>query len=280
MTPAALLELYAPGRTDPVLAAQLAALWASAHEIFPGVQFDAATSPRHLASLGHADLTTIHGLDVFLADACLEGDAAAIRHFEARVIGPLGPALASVDSRPEAVDELRQRVRARLLVAEPGRTPRLAEYRGEASLARWARTVAVRLMLNERRDSAREVQTDDEVLERRLVESGNLELRYVREAHRAHFAEALKEALAAMEPRARTVLRMAFVDHLSIDRIGEFYGTHRATAASWLSAAREALGLATRQRLGHRLQLSDGEVASLLRDLDGNLEVSLRRLLA
>lgn len=52
--------------------------------------------------------------------------------------------LARRERDPALVDEVKQRVRAWVLVAPAGGLPRIAEYRGQGSLAAWLRVVAIR----------------------------------------------------------------------------------------------------------------------------------------
>ena len=85
--------------------------------------------------------------------------------------------------------------------------------------------------------------------------------------------------MASLEPRARTILRYAFVDRLSVDALGSLYDVHRATAARWLRAAHEALGQRTRELLIERLGVTSEELASVLALIQSSLDVSLERLL-
>ncbi|MFY0527076.1 sigma-70 family RNA polymerase sigma factor [Archangium gephyra] len=102
----------------------------------------------------------------------------------------------------------------------------------------------------------------------------------MRQRHRADFQTALAEALAALPSRERTVLRLHFVEGLSLERIGTAYRTHKSTVSRWLARAREEVLEGTRSRLAERLRLSSGELHSLLRDVPGQLDQSLSALLA
>ena len=57
------------------------------------------------------------------------------------------------------------------------------------------------------------------------------------------------------------------------------YGTHRATAARWLTSAREELMNQTRARLASKLKLTQSDLNSLLGALQSNLEISINRIL-
>jgi RNA polymerase sigma-70 factor (ECF subfamily) len=62
------------------------------------------------------------------------------------------------------------------------------------------------------------------------------------------------------------------------NQIGALYGTHRATAARWVAAARDELATRTRDELRRRLSLSHQEVDGLIRWVQSQLELSLQRL--
>lgn len=270
-----LLERYQPQSRDEALADALITLVTAARAQWPLVRLDEATFVEHLKAKATGPLEQVRGPELFLACACLQGDEAALGAFEQQFIAKVDKAVEGVDPSPSFVDEVRQRVRERLLV---GSTPKLTEYSGLGSLQAWTRTVALRLALNHKRDTAREVQ-DEGLLDALPLGGRDLELDYVRAQHREDFATAFREALASLESRARNVLRLSYVDRLSIDQIGTMYGTHRATAARWLNSAREELMKETRARLAQRLKLTQSDLNSLLGALQSNLEISLNRIL-
>lgn len=270
-----LLARYQPQSRDEPLADALSTLLGAARAQWPLVKLDDARFIDHLRAKCTGPLEQVRGPELFLACACLQGDAAALAAFEQQFIARVDKAVEGVDPSPSFLDEVRQRVRERLLV---GSTPKLTEYSGQGSLQAWTRTVALRLALNHKRDTAREVQ-DEGLLEALPFAGRDLELDYVRAQHRQDFAVAFREALASLEGRARNVLRLSYVDRLSIDQIGTMYGTHRATAARWLNAARDQLMEQTRARLAERLKLTQSDLNSLLGALQSNLEISINRIL-
>jgi RNA polymerase sigma-70 factor, ECF subfamily len=270
-----LLERYQPKSRDEALADALVTLISAARAQWPLVRLDDAVFIDHLREKCTVPLEQVRGAELFLTAACLAGDEAALAAFEQQFIAKVDKAVEGVDPSPSFLDEVRQRVRERLLV---GATPKLTEYSGLGSLQAWTRTVALRLALNHKRDTAREVQ-DEGMIDALPLGGRDLELDYVRAQHREDFAAAFREALGSLESRARNVLRLSYVDRLSIDQIGTMYGTHRATAARWLNSAREELMVQTRQRLAQRLKLTQSDLNSLLGALQSNLEISLNRIL-
>lgn len=243
---------------------------------YPGVELDEVAFMSELQQLRVSTIDPDRLGDLYLARACVRGDRRGIEHFENTIIARLDSVLARIDARPDAMDESRQRVRERLLVAADGRPPRLSEYRGDAPLWSWVKTVAVRLLVDVAREGSRLVTVGDEHIARGLVTSGRLDLRFVEETHRPQVTRAFEVALASLEPRERNVLRLAHVEGQSIDRIAALYGTHRATAARWVSSAREKVAARTRATLGQTLKLAPPELESLLVALDGQLDASLR----
>lgn len=276
----ALLRAFRPAAADDAaLADALGGLWDASRAAWPGVELAPERFMAWLAPRVKGDLGAVRTPDLYLSCACLAGDPLALQALDTRIIARLDKAVEGVDAARDFVDEVRQRVRERLLVADGATPPRLEEYSGQGSLLGWARTVAVRLALNIKRDTRREVPEDDEVLAELPLTGRDVELDYVRAQHREDFTQAFRDALASLEARDRNVLRLSFVDRLSIDQIGAVYGTHRSTAARWLNAAREQLVTRTRERLAARLKLTQSDLDSLLGALQSHLEVSLNRFL-
>ncbi|QRK10968.1 sigma-70 family RNA polymerase sigma factor [Archangium violaceum] len=270
----------------PSLEAELARMLDSARAAWPRVRLDEAVFLRHLAerlppsSEPERALRALPAADLFLACACVRGDAAAHAALEAHFLPKVAAAVARVYPGADAASEVCQVLREKLLTPESGRPPRMADYQGQGPLAAWLRAAAVRTALNLRRSSQRQARAEEEALADASVPVGHPELELLRQRHRADFQAALAEALAALSSRERTVLRLHLVEGLSLERIGAVYRTHKSTVSRWLARAREEVLAGTRSRLAERLHLSDGELHSLLRDVPGQLDQSLSSLLA
>ena len=105
------------------------------------------------------------------------------------------------------------------------------------------------------------------------------ELALIKEHHRGECDSALRAAMAALEPRARALLRLHYIEGMSLDALGPVYGVHRATTARWLAAARAELLSGVKRELAQRLGgASRRAVASLLQLMQSQLHVSLRGL--
>lgn len=212
--------------------------------------------------------------DLYLACACLEGLPEALAALERTHLGPLERTLSRLNVASDLVQECVQILRGRLLFGEGERRPLLAEYAGRGSLKSWLTVTATRDILAFQARQAREVSLGTWDLPHQEV-AGGPELAALRLRFQQDFPAAFRAALASLTPRQRNLLRYAYQERLSIDRLGAIYGTHRATAARWLSAARESLAAGVRQRLGASFGMGDEECASLLRLVVSALDASL-----
>jgi RNA polymerase sigma-70 factor (ECF subfamily) len=244
-----------------------------ARAAWPQVVLDRSLYERHAAGFDPAPHP-----DLYLACACAHGDPVAIALFDAEVLAHVGEFVRRIDPTPEFRDEVKQALRARLLVGEDGQPPRISQYAGRGPLGAWVRVAAVRAAL--RLTRGRGDQPLPLADERQLAATGlDPEAALLHARHQADYQAALRDALAALTARDRSLLRMHFVDGLTIDRIGAIYRIHRATAARWLQAAREQLVDETYRRLGERLQLSPAELESLTALVHSQLHLSLSPLL-
>ncbi|MEZ4451436.1 MAG: sigma-70 family RNA polymerase sigma factor [Nannocystaceae bacterium] len=216
-----------------------------------------------------------HIADLYVADRAGRGDSAAIAWFERECVAPLGPIVGAIDPSPAFVDEIRQRVRTRLLVADGGRPPRIVDYAGRGELGAWIRVIAVREALAERR---RPGPTADEDA---LVDVGasitSPELGLVKERYRVEFEAAFREAMAGLQAEQRNLLRHHYLHGLTLDQLAPLLGVHRSSVARRIARARQELLAATRRSLSARLQTSRGELEELLALIESRIDLSIER---
>jgi RNA polymerase sigma-70 factor (ECF subfamily) len=215
---------------------------------------------------------------LYLAIACAGGDQAAIARFDADFLDEVDACAARVRARPDQAAEVRSHLRRILFVSEPGRPAATLGYTGKGDLRSYVRVIATRELLRVVGKGRREIGVDQEVLDL-LSPLSDPELAYLRDRYRTDVDAAMRAALVAIDEQSRAVLRYSLVDGWSIDRIGALYGVHRATAARWIHAARDELGAAIRAAVAERLQISVGEVDSIVRLVQSRLDVSMARLL-
>jgi RNA polymerase sigma-70 factor (ECF subfamily) len=257
------------------------AAWEAGRSAWPDVSVTLDAFTAHVAAATPEALGR-HGSDLYLACACASGDGKALRLFDDEILVPASRAVRTIDDAAAFGDEVCQRLRASLLVGDGTERPRIVDYAGRGPLRAWVGVAAVRhaLMLRRGQQRQREVPSDDEWTGKLTQAStGNPELDLVKREHAEAFGKALRDAAAGLELRLRAVLRMHFVDGLSIDEIGAAYGVHRATAARWIQRARDELFAGTRVRLAERLALSPSELDRVTALVQSQLDVSLSTLL-
>lgn len=209
--------------------------------------------------------------ELALCRACAAGDARAIGELDKGYITQIDRVLRSYDA--DLVDEIKQRVRDKLLVAEPGTEPGIARFDGRGPLGRWLQVVATREALMHARATRRAVARETDYAGR------DYELTTLRREYREEFERAFADSLAQLSSKDRNLLYYHLVAGLSIDRIGALYNVHRVTAFRWLREARATLVAHTRELLGQRMQLATEELDSLLRLVQSRASVSVERLL-
>ncbi|WP_224246239.1 sigma-70 family RNA polymerase sigma factor [Hyalangium gracile] len=277
-------EGAAPSESLPSLEARLARALDTARAAWPGVELDGARFVAHLARHLPAEgfpesLEHFHLGDFYLACACAQRVPAALAAFESRFLPEVDVAVARMKLPASVLDEVRQQFRQKMLVATPDAPAKLAAYPGTGPLNGWVRAAALWLALDLQRRNASESHEDDSALPF-LVEPGDdPELAHLKTTYRAEFSAAFAQALSALAPRQRNVLRLKYLDGLSIDELGALYGVHRATAARWAVSAQESLLEETRRVLTERLRLTHSQLDSVLRLISSQLDVNLSRLL-
>jgi RNA polymerase sigma-70 factor, ECF subfamily len=222
-----------------------------------------------------------YAADLLLACACARGTSAAIGAFHRHH----GTVIARVLSRRRAsadlADDATQAVFERLLIAPPGRSPKIGEYRGTGPLRSWVATAAATtLMMMRRAAGRRREEPPDSGISLGLAVETDPELRYIKERYRAEMEGAVSLALDRLGDRERTLLRLHLTERMSIDQLGVMYGINRATAARWLAAARAAVLTGAREELRTRLRLSPSEWGSVVALVRSQLNVSIARHLS
>jgi RNA polymerase sigma-70 factor (ECF subfamily) len=255
--------------------------WRIGQAAWPDVVLTREQFNAHISALDSEAIERFPA-DLYLVAACLAGDSYAIATFDRDLIAGARSAIQAVDSSKTFVDEAVQRLRASLFVGDGG-GPRLTLYAGRGPLRAWVGVAAARtaLMMRRTQQRAREVSTDDDEWTGALVmiSTNNPELELLKRQYASAFGDAFRDAIASLEARQRTVLRMSFVEALSIDEIGAVYAVHRATAARWITRACDTLFEQTRELLAQRLALTQTELDRMTALVRSQLDVSLSQLL-
>jgi RNA polymerase sigma-70 factor (ECF subfamily) len=135
--------------------------------------------------------------------------------------------------------------------------------------------VATRLrvdMQRRRSDRHDSLGARDELLD----DDDDPELEYFKRHYREAFRTAFAAALAGLDARERTLLRLHVVHGRSATGIADVYRVHRATAKRWLADIRARLLRDTCARLQQALAVDAAELESIMRLIGSRLEASVR----
>jgi RNA polymerase sigma-70 factor (ECF subfamily) len=220
--------------------------------------------------------TTLQAEDLFLACACLRGDAAALAHLRAMGYPVLQRYLSRIRDAGAIFEEVEQRVWNAVLVGEP---PRLATYSGRGPLGAWIGVTAQRMALMELRHERAERRARQEVAAHGRLADDSPELGVIKDQFREQFQRAIAGALETLDDRQRMLYRMHLVDGLPLDTIAKAYRVHGATIGRWLEAARQQVIEEAKRRLAEELPIESSEFESLARLLISDLDLNMSQAL-
>ena len=220
--------------------------------------------------------------DLFLAYACDLNHPQALAAFDQECTIELCALASKFHITPSDLDDIRQTLWNKLFVGTGENRPKISEYRGSGELRNWFRVLAARTILSELRGSRRRANALTEVRDKALVDfvpTTDPELENIRRLYKDTFRAAFEKAVGALQPEERNLLRCSHILGMSTDEIGKAFGIHKATAARQVARARTKLLQLTRDELKDHLGANSGELDSVLRLFDGELSLTLSRLL-
>jgi RNA polymerase sigma-70 factor (ECF subfamily) len=220
-------------------------------------------------------LDRICASDLLLALAASTGDAFAGRAFDDGFLDVVPRYVLHLRADGAFGDEVRQLVRTRLLVAEPGREPRLAEYAGRGPLAAFVKICATRVALDLLRSARDGAQALPDVSLAGADVGADPELDYIRARYREPFEQAFRAALAARTSEERTLLRLSYFDRVTLHDLAALHRVHFSTMSRRLAGIRDAIREDTRLGLSQRVGARADDLSTLVRLLDSDLDVSI-----
>ena len=219
-----------------------------------------------------AALRKMRVADLYLAIGCAIGDEAAIAAFERRNVPEIRAVLTRMGLSGADAEETVQVMREELFVPSPGKRPLVLGYAGRGALRTWLRTVAGRTGLRVLRRKGKGLPLNEEIAG---SGSDDLELEYLKKTYGVAFQSAFRQALQAMQPKDRVLLKQRLRHHLSIEELGALYRVHPATVSRRVTEARERLVTATREAMMRDLHVGRVEVSSILRLIQSEIDISL-----
>jgi RNA polymerase sigma-70 factor, ECF subfamily len=256
--------------------ATLETAWRAGSAAWPTVRIERDQLARHLVKVAEVsgDPAHLELADLYLAAAVLANDPAALAVIQS-LLPTIDVALRQLGADTTRVEDMRQRV-FEVVIVGGERGPAIAGYAGRSDLRSWLRSVGVRTALKAWSREPKSLAYDDDLAD--VVEDP--ELAMLKTLYADDVVTATRDALATLSPRARTLLRLHHLDGLTMDDLAAMYQVHRATAARWTAAAREAVFEETRRQLEARLGLGEDSAISIVRLVQSQLMLSMRRLLA
>lgn len=267
---------------QPGLEDQLGALLAAGRAAWPALPLQDDDVLRYLAERVpeaavdlSAALADLHVADLYLACACALGSPQALSAFERHCFAELPASLGRLSSSTEFHDEVRQAVRTRLFVSEPGARPRIEEYAGRGPLAGWVRIVALRLAVDRLRAVSKQpLAVDGDVLQH-LAIGADPELGLLSAQYRDEVQAAFLSAFAALQAAERNLLRLHHLDGLTLDEIAAMKRMHRSSVARRIARCREQVAARTRDLLVERLGLDPSQIDSVIRLVRSQIDLRL-----
>ena len=225
-------------------------------------------------------LPSLRAAELYLTAAAGAGDPVAIGLIDTNDFVDARAAVERMGLGKARTDDALQIFRRKLFVSEDGSPPKIVEYGGRGDLRGWLRVGAVREALKIVRSEKREVGLDDARLLDEVPAAGrDPELEQMKALYQPAFKRCFEAALAALPVREKNLLRQQALDGLSIDDLATLYHVHRATCARGLEAARVRLFDETRRRLVEDVGIAEGECDSIIRLVQSQLHLTLRRVL-
>jgi RNA polymerase sigma-70 factor (ECF subfamily) len=250
--------------------------WTKGRQRYPKVHLDEDAFQRGVTSLCVAMTDLLERAEeIHLSLGCLAGDAAALAEFDRAYVSEVPRHVAHFRLGAAQLADLQQDLRVRLLT---GSRPRLATYSGRAPLGSWIRVIAIRAaldMLAVRDRPEREMPSLDDL----VATYSSPDLALARQSVRPALQEALRSGFETLSDNERTVLRLHFIDGLSIDAIGRVFQVHRSSVGRWLITIRTRLFEHVRERVALDLQPTSAELRSIFRLVKSDLRLSIDRLL-
>jgi len=227
-----------------------------------------------------ADIEDAALAEHWLVCALGEGRADAERFFESRYLASLERVLGRMRLSDAELDEVKQLVRAKLLVADATGKRKIEEYAGQGRLSGLISVVATREAIGLRRRTRRDDPLDDEKLGPGSAPFWDPGVEMLKGRAREAFRGAFEKAIRTLEPRQRNLLRLHLLGGVTLEQLATMYNVHRATIVRWLGAARAEVLERTKQAVADDLNVRGTELESLMQTIQSRLDVSVERVLA
>jgi RNA polymerase sigma-70 factor len=149
----------------------------------------------------------------------------ALAAFDTHFMPPVSRHLAKLGVEPALSGDVCQMLREKLFVAGSGGRAKIAEYSGRGALASWLRVLAARTLVDVRRKRVEQLadRSGEELTARALP--SDPEIAHTKQRYWPVFTAALREALQSLDAEPRELLRLHFVDGLTLEQLVDAAGS-------------------------------------------------------
>lgn len=200
--------------------------------------------------------------DIFLIAALMAGRPEAHAAFERAMLEPCRGPLARLGLSVAGVEDVLAELRGKLVVAQGGALP-IVRQTGEGNLVALIRVMAVRAGINRQKRENRYASEGGGTLEH-LIGTHSPAGMLLSEEAKQLLRRVIAAAVATLDERDQTLLRLHLYHRMTIDDLGRTYGVHRATAARWLAKIHDAIDAETRHALAQELRTESDHLRSVL----------------
>ncbi len=215
-------------------------------------------------------------LELAIACGCAAGEANAFKAFEDEYASVIHGALRSYGRGSAFSEDVAQEVWRKLLVADEGGLP-LLRYAGQGKLHGLIKVSATRTAISMLRKGSRE----DVNVSRppSIADDASFPLPGFDRELRAKFSKALESEIRSLDSHERNLLRMHFLGRVTLEKLAEMYGVHRATIVRRIAGVREKLADGTKRALAESLGADPRKMETIVEALGKHLDLSLDRML-
>lgn len=234
-------------------------------------------------------IESLNAEDLCLAVACAKGDDAAWEDFFRDYRSYLVSIARTMTQDAGAAEQLADSTFAELYgLRESGgaRVSKFSFYSGRGSLRGWLRAVVFQLSADLHRQTSRFVQTEEPEDMDRLVRapeaagrSTGVETPFIRDRYQAAVTDALRRAIADLEPRERLLLTYYYYDDMTLREIGQLFNVHEATISRWLTKVQKRTRKLVEKSLVRDHRFNRREVSEAIEFAAEHMDVNVREYL-
>jgi IS30 family transposase len=109
--------------------------------------------------------------------------------------------------------------------------------------------------------------------------AANHEITFIRERYRVAVVDALRRAIAELEPRERLLLAYYYYDEMTLREIGRLFDVHEATISRWLTKVQKRTRKLVEKSLARDHRFNRREVSEAIELAAEHMDINVREYL-